>query len=98
MKFWYRLSVYTISGLTFFMRLKHEYLTLDDVHFYQEYVGHVLKRRMTRRNTLGFVMKESESDVWLRDVEGGLIVEADSQISDESIDAARSSGNLDSIR
>ena len=53
---------------------------------------------MTRRNTLGFVMKESESDVWLRDVEGGLIVEADSQISDESIDAARSSGNLDSIR
>ena len=53
MKFWYKLTTHLISGGTFFCRLKYQYLTLDDVHFYQEYIGPVLKKRLVRRNTLG---------------------------------------------
>ena len=63
------------------MVLKYKYLTIEDVHFYQEYVGHVLKRRLTRRNTLGKAIEEDESE-WgdfLKDVEGGLIPDAQSE-------------------
>ena len=63
------------------MVLKYKYLTIEDVHFYQEYVGHVLKRRLTRRNTLGKAIEEEESE-WgdmLKDVEGGLIPDAQSE-------------------
>ena len=80
MRFWYKLYVHCISFFGFFTILKYRYQTLDDVDFYQEYVGHVLKRRLTRRNTLG--KKIEENDSWadiLKDVEGGLIVDADTQ-------------------
>jgi len=84
MKFWYRLCVHSIAIGTFFMRLKYKYETLDDVHFYQEYIGRVLQRRMTRRNTLGYVTRESTNYDWLKDAAGGLIIDADSQmISDD---------------
>ena len=78
LNFWYKLIVYLIAGVTFFMRLTYQYQTLDDVHFYQEYVGNVLKRRMTRRDTLGYVRKETIDYNWLKGAEGGLIIDADS--------------------
>ena len=42
MAFWYKGCVHSIALGTFFMRLKYCYQTLDDVHFYQEYIGRVL--------------------------------------------------------
>ena len=87
MKFWYRLAVHLMSLGTFFMRLKYKYQTLDDVHFYQEYIGRVLQRRMTRRNTLGYVTRETTNYDWLQDAAGGLIIDADSQMITDEGDA-----------
>ena len=78
MRFWYKLYTHCLSIFGFFTILRYRYLTLDDVHFYQEYIGHVLKRRMSRRNTLGKVIEDQTTwGDFLKDVEGGLIVDAD---------------------
>ena len=78
LRFWYKLYVHCINIFGLFTILKYRYLTQDDVDYYQDYVGNALKRKMTRRNTLGKKIDQSDSQTEiLRDIAGGLIVEAD---------------------